>query len=121
MILQTSDARCTAMLQAVVAELDDSKTAAEEEASDLAASLADTVAELEATKDDLQTLQEMTTTKGNPVAMPEVAIGYPLLVQVRSSAWPNLTNVSACPSSETVLLRSHCEHCVRVLVDACLA
>ena len=80
-------------MQAVIAELDDVKTSAEEEAADLAASLADTVGELEATKDDLQTLQEETIVTGFPVATPEVVLGYPLLVQVRSSACPNSTNI----------------------------
>ena len=94
------------MGQAVIEELDDVKTAAEEEAADLAASLADTIAELEATQGDLQMLQETTVAMGSPVASPEVVIGYPLYMPVRSLVRPALVQKSACLCVGTAKLLS---------------
>ena len=76
-------------MQDVVAELSEQKETAEEEAADLAATLADAVATIEARDAEVQTLKEAIIPMGTIAETPELAVGYPAYLPVRSPAFPS--------------------------------
>ena len=72
-----------------MSELVEEKEAAEEEAAELAATLADHVAALEFRDAQSNSLKETMAATGVPVEAPEVAVGHPVYFPVRSRACPS--------------------------------